>query len=494
MPVNRNTTEQNTRSNTYRLHEFDPTSYDWDDWEILFDTYLAVKCVTDDIKKRNLLITALGVQPFKTLISVCKPNKPTECTYEEIIQKLRTNYARVTFSSTERINFFATRQESSQTLTDFSNRLRDKTVTCKFPNDFYEEALVTAFVGGLKNEFVRKHLMQQNLEAFEQTLNVARTFESVLIQGANVKRDPVEQFSVLKIQKKNKLVQSTRHKVTCSSCGSMDHPRSQCRFRNVTYHKCNKEGHLAKGCLKIDEAPIGIPIKVDGLVVTFELNTGSPITIINEHVWNTLGKPKLKPIESIFTSFTGHYLQINGETLVKVDYNSQHMQLRLLVGHNHRNILGRDWIKALNLNKLTLDDILFNDNKILNVNPGFNSLDQLIHHFAGIFKDELGCCKIKAHLHIKNDIKSKFFKARSLPFAYRQAVELDLNRLVSANVLEPINTANWAAPIVVVPKPGGKVRLCADFSTGVNQALDIDQYPLPKPNDLFVSLNGGIKF
>ncbi|CAF1997518.1 unnamed protein product [Rotaria magnacalcarata] len=307
MPVNRNTTEQNTRSNTYRLHEFDPTSYDWDDWEILFDTYLAVKCVTDDIKKRNLLITALGVQPFKTLISVCKPKKPTECTYEEIIQKLRTNYARVTFSSTERINFFATRQESSQTLTDFANRLRDKTVTCKFPNDFYEEALVTAFVGGLKNEFVRKHLMQQNLEAFEQTLNVARTFESVLIQGANVKRDPVEQFSVLKIQKKNKLVQSTRHKVTCSSCGSMDHPRSQCRFRNVTYHKCNKEGHLAKG-LKIDEAPIGIPIKVDGLVVTFELNTGSPITIINEHVWNTLGKPKLKPIESIFTSFTPLWL------------------------------------------------------------------------------------------------------------------------------------------------------------------------------------------
>ncbi|CAF5037834.1 unnamed protein product, partial [Rotaria magnacalcarata] len=93
-----------------------------------------------------------------------------------IIQKLRTNYARVTFSSTERINFFATRQESSQTLTDFANRLHDKTVTCKFPNDFYEEALVTAFVGGLQNEFVRKHLMQQNLEAFEQTLNAARTF------------------------------------------------------------------------------------------------------------------------------------------------------------------------------------------------------------------------------------------------------------------------------------------------------------------------------
>lgn len=54
------------------------------------------------------------------------------------------------------------RQESSQTLTDFANCLRDKMETCKFPSDFYEEVLITAFVGGLKNEHVRKHLMQKN--------------------------------------------------------------------------------------------------------------------------------------------------------------------------------------------------------------------------------------------------------------------------------------------------------------------------------------------
>ncbi len=120
MPPTRTTVEQTSRSNSYRLHEFDPSSYDWDEWEILFDTYIDVEGVTDDIKKRNLLITALGVQPFKTLISVCKPKKPTECNYQEIIQKLRTNYSRVTFSSTERIKFFAKRQESAQSLNDFN--------------------------------------------------------------------------------------------------------------------------------------------------------------------------------------------------------------------------------------------------------------------------------------------------------------------------------------------------------------------------------------
>ncbi len=101
---------------------------------------------------------------------------------------------------------------------------------------------------------------------------------------------------------------------------------------------------------------------------------------------------------------------------------------------------------------------------------------------------------MKAHLHIKPNVPSKFRKPRSLPFAYRQVVESTLTRLVSEKVLEPENNTTWAASIAVVPKSGGKVRICADFSTGVNHVLDIDQGPLPKPNDLFVAFNGGTLF
>ncbi|CAF3547278.1 unnamed protein product [Adineta steineri] len=104
----------------------------------LFDTFLAVE----------------DVQPFKTLISICKPNKPTECTYLDLITKLRTNYAKVTFPSTKRIKFFALRQESAQTLTDYANVLRNKATTCQFPAVFYEQALITAFGRGLLNSSV----------------------------------------------------------------------------------------------------------------------------------------------------------------------------------------------------------------------------------------------------------------------------------------------------------------------------------------------------
>ena len=38
------------------------------------------------------------------------------------------------------------------------------------------------------------------------------------------------------------------------------------------------------------------------------------------------------------------------------------------------------------------------------------------------------------------------------------------------------------------------MRICGDYTVTVNQAIDVDQYPLPKPADLFAALSGGERF
>ena len=43
-----------------------------------------------------------------------------------------------------------------------------------------------------------------------------------------------------------------------------------------------------------------------------------------------------------------------------------------------------------------------------------------------------------------------------------------------------------------VPKNNGSIRLCGDYKTTINPALLIDQYPLPKPADLFATLAGTV--
>ena len=45
-----------------------------------------------------------------------------------------------------------------------------------------------------------------------------------------------------------------------------------------------------------------------------------------------------------------------------------------------------------------------------------------------------------------------------------------------------------------MPKGDGQIRVCGDYKVTVNFNLEMDQHPLPKPEDLFTSLSGGQKF
>ena len=70
-------------------------------------------------------------------------------------------------------------------------------------------------------------------------------------------------------------------------------------------------------------------------------------------------------------------------------------------------------------------------------------------------------------------------------------VEQELDRLVSNGILEPVQFADWASPIVPVLKADGHtVRICGDFK----QACKLDKYPIPKIEDLFVQVAGGKAF
>ncbi|XGW14898.1 hypothetical protein V3C99_000852 [Haemonchus contortus] len=92
------------------------------------------------------------------------------------------------------------------------------------------------------------------------------------------------------------------------------------------------------------------------------------------------------------------------------------------------------------------------------------------------------------------DAHPVFRKKRPVPYAYVAALDEEIDRLLAEQVLSPVAYSAWAAPIVVVKKTNATLRLCADFSTGLNDALMLHQHPLPTPDDVFAKLNGGTAF
>ena len=156
---------------------------------------------------------------------------------------------------------------------------------------------------------------------------------------------------------------------------------------------------------------------------------------------------------------------------------------------NRLDLLGRSWIEAL---KLDLNN-LYHVNHV-NISNNDQALVSIMRQYAKVFQKGLGHCKKhKVHLTLKSD-QPQFFKPRPLPFSLKPAVEMDIQRLVHNGVLQKVEHSNWATPIVVVPKSSKAVRICRDLSVTVNPQLNINQYPLPRPEKLFAALNGGFKF
>ena len=112
-----------------------------------------------------------------------------------------------------------------------------------------------------------------------------------------------------------------------------------------------------------------------------------------------------------------------------------------------------------------------------------------------MFADELGYLQeTEAHLYVDPTAQPKFYKARPVPYALRGKVEAELDRLQRQGVIEPVQFADWAAPIVPVVKLDGTIRICGDYKVTVNRVAKTDAYPLPRIEVIFASLSKGKLF
>ena len=172
---------------------------------------------------------------------------------------------------------------------------------------------------------------------------------------------------------------------------------------------------------------------------------------------------------------------------MKAQYQDQVEDLNLtIVEGKGPSLMGRDWLKHFQLD--------WQEIKALHNYPE-GSLEYLLEKYKGIFSDKLGTIKSsQVKLHVNPNEHPKFCRARTVPYAMKEKIEEELDRLEGEGVLEKISHSEWATPIVAVPKPDGRVRLCGDFKVTVNPALQVDQYPLPRAEDLFATLAGGKRF
>ena len=251
------------------------------------------------------------------------------------------------------------------------------------------------------------------------------------------------------------------------------------------------QGILHVGCVnRISPPPIKVYPHINGVEVCMELDTGAAVSIISIDHFRRIPGAVLLPCETTLTTYTSGRVRVVGEAKVYVKINNYCGTLPVIVTDSTNvSLFGRDWLAEVPLNWVNIAK------SIKNVSCYCGSeLSCILNDYKEVFAGETGLFKgVKVKIKLKENVSPKFFKARPVPYALKEKVTEKLNNLVRNGVIEPVNYSEWASQVVIVPKPNN-IRLCADFKVTINKHLEVDSYPLPKPVDIFASLNGGTLF
>ncbi len=494
------------------------------------ELYFAANGV-EEARQTSVLLTVIGPRNYSVVKSLVAPDLPKDKTYKELEAVLKAHFQPKPLIIAERFRFYQRSQAATESVLDYIAELRRLAITCDF-DAFLDQALRDKFVCGLKSESIQKRLLTERDLTVTRAVELASGMETAATDARELKHPASTSAKVCQtVDKSQPGVPQQR----CYRCGKTDHEGRACRFKQAKCHKCGKTGHIAPVCRSgakgqgnhkgphhkakkthhiegvhteteesfkselpifastVKHAPtkaIRVAVQVAGRTLYMEVDTGAAVSLIPESVYRRrFAKIPLQPSRLELATYTGEPMKVIGTFSAKVRYQQQKppdLELVVVAGDGPC-LLGRSWLKHIRLDWVSISSVM----SIASRQPH----QRIVEQYKDVFADELGTIRpFTAKLSVAKEAKPKFYKARPVPFALKGGVEETLDRLEAHGVLEKVTHSDWASPIVTVPKKDGSIRVCGDYKVTVNPVLDVDKYPLPRPEDLFAALSGGKQF
>lgn len=175
--------------------------------------------------------------------------------------------------------------------------------------------------------------------------------------------------------------------------------------------------------------PYEVILKLQGVPIQFQIDTGASFSIINEETWKILrshmSERSLQNCTLTLQTWTESLLKILGQILVKVEYEGiiQKLETMVAIGKGP-NLLRRNWLRPLNIS--------------LNINFLSNreKISAITRKNSEVFKEVLST--YTGHpvtIYLQPGATPKFLKARPVPYAIKCKVEKEIDWLIHEGVL-----------------------------------------------------------
>ena len=523
-------------ANYGQIEAFNEGSEPFQNYVARWNLYLTANQIPSS-RHASIFLATCGPKVFAKAVNAISPKDIQTATYAEIVEALTDHFRPKVIVIFERYKFNSRKQLHNESIADFVSALKALSRTCEYNSTILDEMLRDQFVIGIQNRTTQQLLLTESTLDFNRAIDIASAREaairdSEITRHADVNPDGVNQ--IRNFTKRNANVghrsskwathnsqkvgtPALKPKVPCNGCGG-PHFRKSCPHLNSICYNCNRKGHISASCRskrskasakqkssnanaiesefcedseignvfnfgnKID--PIRYELITTNGIMSAELDTGTFHSIISQDTylerWPTsIERPKLHKFDHILKAYGGHTIDVLGFILVPIKLATENEPVEakfVVVKQKGPTLLGRDVMKLLNIG--------FCQEKVNNV----SSMSKFEKEYPALFSPGLGCYKDKTFsIEVDENVPLKFYKARPVPYALRDKVDQELDRLIAEGIVEPVSSSPVACPIVPVLKGDSSIRICGNFKLTCNLASKTDVYPIPNIKDM---LNG----
>ena len=151
-----------------------------------------------------------------------------------------------------------------------------------------------------------------------------------------------------------------------------------------------------------------------------QVDTGASISIMGKKAYSSLWDqpPVLYSSHMKLQTYTGEEIKVVGSTTVNINYMGKQKKLPLtIVEGDGPSLFGRDWLQEIQLDWRNINQ----------VQMPIPELDDVFKKYTDLFKPELGEIEgVTVDIQVDPKSQPQFYKARSVPYALKEKVELEL--------------------------------------------------------------------
>jgi transposase InsO family protein len=521
----------------------------WPDYINEFNLFLAASGASPAPAQKAALLLHCGGPPLRTLVaSLNRKALSGESEYDAIVRAVSLRFAPTDTALFDRHVLASSIQRSGESTDDFAARLRRQADLCQLEcphckSNLADERVLDVLLAQTRLPGLRQRAFEKGLRSLDQVLAAARAMETARAHAAamEVATGSREQGEALALASGGQPhgagpAPHPHAAAACPNCGASHMlPReTHCPAYGKACLKCKKSNHFGSVCRSkgpqqrartapnahfvADEGEVTASTSADSFETVFSMgerfrahvaveiegtqrrlliDSGASVNVVPASFLS--GKYEMNKAGPLKVFGRDQSVQPLGSTLLRVGRpGAPHLLRQFLVVPEGEGpaLLGLEL--SLELGVITLSPRAEVSSRSPAVDmlttsprpPCENAeLRATIAEFAHVFGlDNPGISGVSAHIDVHAGTRAAKLRARYVPLALQDAVDKELGAMIARGSYTPVRTSQFASPVVIVGKPGGAVRICADYSATVAKAINTESYPLPRPADMFAKL------